>query len=233
MNTKNFLPITLILLMGFFQATLAQKIQLGAGGTYGFENQIEKQSLGFQLSVIYKAQERIAILSTFGQIKETNKFPDFKYVSSEPYSFDDLSSTKGNLFPGDFSVQWLELTPVFYLFENSSKSISMSAGAGFGLYFAENNWNWNTYSSIHASRVEYGLDYTEDKMEPNLGYNVRSAVNIFVNSKTYFCLEAKYVLYKPSIQYEIGRPDSQDTYYGDRKINLNTLFMTISCMVLL
>ncbi|MBD3289100.1 hypothetical protein GF337_09875 [candidate division KSB1 bacterium] len=86
MNTKNYLPITLILLMGFFQATLAQKIQLGAGGTYGFENQIEKQSLGFQFSVIYKAQERIAILSTLGQLKETNKFPDFKYVSSAPYS---------------------------------------------------------------------------------------------------------------------------------------------------
>ncbi|MBD3289099.1 hypothetical protein GF337_09870 [candidate division KSB1 bacterium] len=127
----------------------------------------------------------------------------------------------------------VELTPVFYLFENSSKSISMSAGAGFGLYFAENNWNWNTYSSLHASRIENGLVYYENKMEPNLGYNLRSAVNIFVNSKPYFCFEGKYAFYKPSIQYEIGRSDTHETYYGDRKINLNTFFMTISCMVLL
>lgn len=211
------------------QLNYAQKLSVGIGGAYGLENSTVENGLGYQFSLIYKTQKRIAMFASISRYEVPSN--DWKSVYQYSYSFDDLIFKNSSLFPGDFSLTSFELSPIVYLFEDSSSKISILAGAGFGLYYAKNKWNWDTYNSLLTSQVEDSLYYHEKKIGPNLGFNIRAGLNITATSNSYFNIEAKYVYYKPEIHYEISTPDLPDTYNGDRKINLTTLFISISLII--
>jgi hypothetical protein len=58
-----FLRLISVVILLFIQGSLfSQKLQIGAGGVYLINNKIINSNLGYQVKLIYKAQNKIAIL---------------------------------------------------------------------------------------------------------------------------------------------------------------------------
>ena len=233
MNHKKCILASIIFGLIFSSSSYAQKLSVGAGGFYSFKNPTIENGLGYQVNLLLKTQKRIAMLYSIGHYQEPTYDWQSQSVYGIPYSFQDLTNDGNYLLPGDFTLTWFELSPVIDLFEHKSPQVTFCVGFGLGLYYANNKWNQNTYHGLFLSQVEDSLYYQEKRIVPHMGVNFRAILNIPTTSKSYISLEAKYVYYNPEIHYEINTPEISDTYYGDRKINLSNLSISISLMLIL
>lgn len=225
--------ISVVILLLIPGSLFSQKLQIGAGSVYLINNKIINSNLGYQIKLIYKAQNKIAILSTFGQYKDKNipSRSDDNYIVMENYTTAYLTNAVNNFLPGHFSMVWFELSPIYYLFQNNSKNISIFSGIGLGLYYPEYKWSWGTYNILSETFKTNGLIYHEKDLNPNLGWNMRVGLNIAVTSNSYFNFELIYTYYKPNLNYEINLPNSLNNITGKRSINLNSLLTDVSLMV--
>jgi hypothetical protein len=231
MNQKKYFLAVLIFVLIFSSPNYAQKLSVGAGGFYILKNPTIENGFGYQVNLLVKTQQRIAMLYSIGHHQEPGF--DWQSLFATPYSFSDLTTAGNYLLDGDFTLTWFELSPLIDLFDNKSPKITFCAGVGLGLYYANNKWNQNTYHSLLLSQEQDSLYYHEKRIGPHFGINFRAAVNIPTTSKSFLSIEAKYIYYKPEIHYEINTPALSDTYYGDRKIDLSTLSINISLMLIL
>lgn len=231
MNQKKYFLSVLIFVLIFSSPNYAQKLSVGAGGFYTLRDQTVQNGLGYQLNLLVKTQKRIAMLSSIGHFQEPSS--DWQSAFAIPYSFHEFTTAGNHLLDGDFTLTYFELSPIIDLFENKSLKGTFCIGVGLGLYYAKNMWNPNTYHRLFLSQVEDSLYYHESNINPNLGINFRAGLNIPATPRSFFSIEAKYVYYKPEIRYEINAPTLSDTHYGNRKIDLSTLSINISLMLVL
>jgi|GEM_PF-2682557 len=233
MNTLKIHLFVIILILGFTVNAFSDGFQIGLSYINGINNSTIPNSSGYQAKFIYKAQEKIAFGITLGSaLKVSNEDITFQYVSSGPYTYHDLTSNNSKLLPGDFSMHWLELAPIVYLIQNYTKhDISIYCSGGAGLYYAKNTWNWNTNSSLQKSRDEYGIIYYEDDFNSKLGYNAQIGINIPITRNSKLNFEGKYLYYRPSISYEVQTPESFDSFYGNKKIDLSSFSYCITLLL--
>ena len=233
MKTLRVSVIMTVLLFGFASNTFSKNILLGLSYLRSINNTSIPNFSGYQAKLIYQTQEKIAIGITFGSsLTIPNEDIDFQYVSSGTYTYDYLTSNNYELLPGDFSMYWFEIGPIFYLVQDYTKhNLSIYCGCGFGLYYPENKWSWNTYSSLENSQKEHGIIYSEDDIYSNLGYNAQIGFNVPVNKNSKINFEGKYQYYKPSITYEVQTPESDYAFDGKRKLDLSSFSYNISFML--
>ena len=131
MRFKKYLLITIALLLVSSREDSAQILQVGAGGVYGFKNTTVENGMGFQFYLIYRAQRRIAILSTVGHYKEPS--PEWNSIYSDPYLFGYLNRDESFLLPGDFSLTWFELSPNLGYNIRGAFNISVNPKSQFSL----------------------------------------------------------------------------------------------------
>lgn len=233
MKTLKIYLIVVIFIVGFRANVFSSNIQFGLSYINSINNSTIPNYSGYQLKLVYKAQERIAIGITLGFASITsNEGINFQYVSSSSYTYDYLTSNNFQLLPGDFSMHWLEIAPIIYLIQDYTKhNISIYCGGGFGLYYPKNKWNWNTYSSLQKSRDEYGIRYYEDDINSKLGYNAQIGISIPITHNSKINFEGKYLYYKPKLTYEVETPESDYAFNGSRKIDLSSFSYSISLML--
>jgi hypothetical protein len=231
MNQMKSVFVAIIFGLIFSSPNYAQKLSVGAGSFYILKNPTIQNGFGYQVNLVVKTQKRIAMVSSIGHYHEPTLHGQSAF--NFPYSFQNLTVAGNYLLDGDFTLTYLELSPIIDLFEIKSLQATFCIGAGIGLYHANNKWNQNTYHGLFLSQAQDSLYYHESRIGPRFGMNFRAALNIPATSKSFFSIETKYVYYKPEIHYEINAPILSDTYYGNRKIDLSTLSVSISLMLIL
>ena len=215
----------------FFSSNYAQELSVGGGGFYILKNPTIQNGFGYQVNFAVKTQRRLAMLASIGHYQESTSPRQSAF--NFPYSFSGLTAPGNYLLDGDFTLTFFELSPVIDLFEIKIPKAILSIGAGLGLYYAKNRWNENTYYGLFLSQAQDSLFYSEGGIGPDFGVNFRAALNIPATPRSIFSVEAKYVYYKPEIHYEIHTPALSDSYIRNREIDLSTLSVSISLMLVL
>ena len=114
------------------------------------------------------------------------------------------------------------------LYRHIKYDIALNLGVGIGLYFAKNAWTWDVKNDLYRTAVENGVCYKEDPIRPNFGYNIRTSFDFPMTRKSRLRLEGKYVIYRPSIDYEICFDSNQPVIRNSRELGLDTLFLSLA-----
>ncbi len=180
---------------------------------------------GIESRLIYQGQERLALTLNLGistvSLKENS---NSQTASTGYYSEDYLKSPNTQLLPGDFSMMWFELAPTYFIARGISKNnVDIYCGAGFGLYYTENAWDWQTNTSLKTSEEILGFGYYEDKPGLSLGANIHAGIRIPLTANADLNLESKYIYNHTEIEYEINYMDEKNSEYGTRKVDLSSI----------
>ncbi|MBN2414540.1 hypothetical protein JXO52_01795 [bacterium] len=224
---------TLLLVLGFLvfpSLVFSQALKIGAGSIYNISNNLVKHSAGYDFKLLYQAQRRIAILTSFGHYS-TDMGSNLKNVSDQPYTYDFLRNHNDKLIGGDLALSWIEFNPIYYLLNNSSQTIKIFCGVGLGIYFVKNEWSPDIYDQLLLSREQTGLIYFEKRRVMQLGYNVRIGFDLPATSKSHFCFEVKYLVLNPEFSYTIREDEMDLGEERKRSINLNTISFGLSLIV--
>ncbi|MCK5033904.1 MAG: hypothetical protein KAS18_09730 [Calditrichia bacterium] len=226
--------ITFLFLLVYLsiQSVNAKEVKLGIGGIYGFENETNINGYGIQIHMLYSNDHNfVSFLSTYGYYRESSF--DGQASWNIPYTIYYLNKKNSFLLPGEYSLEWFELSPIFKLYHSEQHNFSLSTGLGFGLYYPINKWSWNTHNSILASRQENGIHYFENDFNTHLGYNFRSILLLPITNNSSLNIEAKYVFYSPTLSYEIHDLSNSNSIREKRRINLNTFYLSCSLSIIL
>jgi len=227
-DVRNRMFTSLVFLALIPASLFSQNLQIGAGSIYTKQNDVIGNVLGCQFELIYKAQSRVAILSTFGHLR-TNNFSTKQSVYSEPFTYEYLRYDISTFLQGDVSMSWFELCPIYYIYQSQLNAFSIYAGAGMGLYYLKNIWDWNTNSSLLETREQSGIDYFEKDIKSKLGYHIRMGFNLPATTRSKFCFEIKYLFYTPELTYRIKNQNEYENY--SREINMKAFSASLALIV--
>jgi len=233
MQHKKCILIATLMSLIFSSPNYAQQLLVGGGGYYILKNPTIQNGFGYQVNFAVKTQQRIAMLTSIGHYQEPTHDRQFASAVAFPISIEDIAATNNYLLDGDFALTYFELSPIVDLLEIKSLQATLCIGAGMGLYYAHNKWTKNTYHSLFLSQEQDSIFYNEGGISPHFGVNFRAALTIPATSKSFVSVEAKYVYYKPEIRSEISITKLSESYIRNREIDLSTLSINVSLMLIL
>jgi len=209
---------------------LAQDFSLGIGGDFVPKVKAAgiRRGIGYHFDFTYLEQQRVGFVTSVGWYKEALFSEGQASSSGGKYTTPLLKSGDNFMLDGQYSLYWLEAAPMVVLYRHIKYDVALNLGLGVGLYYAKNTWNWDVKNNLYRTAVEDGVCYREEPIRPNFGYNVRTSFDFPVTRKSRLRVEAKYVIYRPSIDYEICFDSTQPVIHGNRKLELDTLFLSLA-----
>jgi hypothetical protein len=238
MNFIKASVVFLFLLLFLSTFCYSQHLSTSIGVLYGFENPNETNSNGIQLNFNIMNHQRVSVLISIGYAQflspfSGNSVADYPLELQERYTFNNLSKNSSKLLDGDLSITYLEFAPKIIIFENFFSLSSIYSSAGFGLYFPEYRWSWNTHYSILKAEESENFTYAEgDLSTNNFGFNFRLGIEINISSWSKINIEGKYLIYNPKLHYELqNRNDESLSVINDKTIKLNTFFISSSLVL--
>ncbi len=225
-----FLKFFIALFFLFPLHILAQDFALGIGGDFvpKVKSVGIRRGIGYHFDFTYLERQRVGFVASVGWYKEALFSEGQSSSTGQKYNVEDLQGGDNFLPDGRYSLYWLEAAPTVVLYRHIEYDIAFNLGVGVGLYFAKNAWTWDVHHNLYLTATRDGVSYREDPIRPNFGYNIRASFDFPMTVKSRLRVEVKYLIYRPSIKYEISFDNDNPSIRGDRNLDLDTLFLSLA-----
>jgi len=133
---------------------------------------------------------------------------------------------KTDLFPGDYSMKWVELSGML---KSPNPRTQPYVGIGFGYYLFNYKMSVSFKSSVENTLIQEG------KLQNNFGVHAKGGINLIIAPAVFIKLELKYVYVKSDIELtftDLNKTPPED-FKSTLKPNLSTVFVGAGLIVAL